>query len=167
MRLRVCLEYERITNQRTDYLHKKSYCLAEYYDAVCIETLNMRWMSQQLRFGKSVSDNSFGKLREMLRYKLYFRGKKLIEIDKWYASSQLCNECGYKNPEVKDISIREWECPSCGALHDRDINAAINLREEGKRLVASTVGTTGSNAYGEDVRRLQSEILAETQSSRK
>ena len=167
MRLRVCLEYEKITNQRTDYLHKKSYHFAEDYDAVCIETLNMRAMSQQLRFGKSVSDNSFGKLREMLRYKLYFRGKKLIEIDKWYASSQLCNECGYKNPEVKDLRIREWECPRCGALHDRDINAAINLREEGKRIAASTVGTTGSNAYGEGVRRFQSVVLAETQSSSK
>ena len=127
----------------------------------------MRAMSRQLSFGKSVSDNSFGKLREMLRYKLYFRGKKLIEIDKWYALSQLCHECGYKNPEVKDLRTREWKCPSCGVLHDRDINAAINLREEGKRLAASTVGTTGSNAYGEGVRRLQSKILAETQSSRK
>ena len=167
MRLRVCLEYEKLTNQRRDYLHKKSYHLAENYDAVCIETLNMRAMSRQLRFGKSVSDNSFGKLREMLRYKLYFSGKKLIEIDKWYASSQLCHVCGYKNPAVKDLSIRKWECPIRGAMHDRDINAAINLREEGKKLVASTVGTTGSNAYGEGVRRLQSGILTETQSSLK
>ena len=167
MRLRVCLEYEKITNQRTDYLHKKSYCLAEGYDAVCIETLNMRAMSQQLRFGKSVSDNSFGKLREKLRYKLYFRGKKLIEIDKWYASSQLCHICGYRNKAVKDLSIREWKCPSCGVEHDRDINAAINLREEGKMEAASTVGTTGSNAYGEGVRRLQSKVSAGTQSSKK
>ena len=68
---------------------------------VCIETLNLRAMSRQLRLGKSVSDNSFGKLREMLRYKLYFRGKRLIEIDKWYASSQFCYVCGYKNKKVK------------------------------------------------------------------
>ena len=68
---------------------------------------------------------------------------------------------------MKDLRIREWECPRCGALHDRDINAAINLREEGKRIIASTVGTTGSNAYGEEVRRFQSVVLAETQSSRK
>ena len=153
MRLRVCLEYEKITNQRRDFIHKKSYHLAENYDAVCIETLNMRAMSRQLSFGKSVSDKSFGKLREMLRYKLYFSGKRLIEIDKWYASSQLCHKCGYKNPAVKDLRIREWECPICGALHDRDINAAINLKEEGKKLAASTVGTTGSYAFGEDVLR--------------
>ena len=82
MRLRVCLEYEKITNQRQDYLHKKSYHLAEEYDAVCIETLNMRSLSRLLHFGKSVADNSFGKFREMLSYKLCFRGKRLIQIDK-------------------------------------------------------------------------------------
>ena len=155
MRLKVCLAYEKITNQRIDFLHKKSYGLAEEYDAVCIETLNMKAMSKMLKFGKSVADNSFGRFREFLDYKLYFRGKKLITVDKWFASSQLCSLCGYKNAEVKDISVRKWKCPSCGTEHDRDINAAINLREEGKRMAATTVGTTGSNAFGEDVRRLQ------------
>ena len=155
MRLRLCLVYEKITNQRLDFLHKKSYRLTEDYDAVCIETLNMRTMGRTLKFGKSVADNSFGKFREMLEYKLYFRGKKLIMLDKWFASSQLCSSCGYKNSEVRDLSVRKWKCPSCGTEHDRDINAAINLREEGKRLVATTVGTTGSNAFGEDVRRLR------------
>ena len=156
LRLKICILYEKITNQRLDYLHKKSYILAEKYDAVCIENLNMRAMGQRLRFGKSVADNSFGKFREMLSYKLYFRGKKLIILDKWFASSQLCNACGYKNAQVKDLSIRNWKCPLCGTEHDRDINAAINLREEGKRIAAeTTVGTTESNAFGEDVRRLQ------------
>ena len=154
-RMKICLVYEKITNQRIDYLHKKSYVLAENYDAVCIETLNMRAMGQRLHFGKSVADNSFGKFRNMLDYKLYFRGKKLITLDKWFASSQLCNLCGYKNPEVKDLSIRNWKCPKCGTYHDRDINAAINLREEGKRMILSTVGTTGSYAFGENVRRPQ------------
>ena len=154
LRLKICLVYEKITNQRKDYLHKMSYKMAQEYDAVCIEDLNMRAMSRQLRFGKSVADNSFGKFREMLKYKLYFRGKKLIIVSKYFASSQLCSVCGYKNAQVKDLSIRSWECPSCGTEHDRDINAAINIRNEGKRI--TTVGTTGSNAYGEDVRRLQS-----------
>ena len=153
MRMRVCLEYEKITNQRMDYLHKKSYYLAEEYDVVCIEKLNMQIMSQLLRFGKSVSDNSFGKFREMLSYKLYFRGKRLIEVDKWYPSSQLCHVCGYRNRAVKDLKIREWKCPSCGVEHDRDINAAINIREEGKRILGTTVEHTGSNACGEGVRR--------------
>ena len=104
--MRVCLEYEKITNQRTDYLHKKSYHLAEEYDVVCIEILNMRIMSRLLRFGKSVSDNSFGKLRDMLSYKLYYRGKRLLQVDKWYPSSQHCHVCGYRNKKVKDLSIR-------------------------------------------------------------
>ena len=176
MRLKVCLMYEKITNQRLDFLHKKSYCLAEDYDAVCIETLNMHAMSRTLKFGKSVADDSFGKFRDMLDYKLYFRGKKLVKVDKWFASSQLCSNCGYKNAEVKNLKIREWKCPLCGTEHDRDINAAINIREEGKRI--STVpsglryGTTGSYAYGEDVlrpsaRRLQPSTSVGAQSSLK
>ena len=147
-RLKVCKIHERIAFQRKDFLHKKSYHLAEDYDAVCIETLNMRAMSRQLKFGKSVIDNSYGKFQKMLDYKLYFRGKKLVKINKYYPSSQLCNNCGYKNPKTKNLSLREWDCPKCGTHHDRDINAAINIREEGKR----TVGYTGSNACGESVR---------------
>ena len=156
MRLRVCLEYEKITNQRKDYLHKKSYHLAEEYDVVCIETLNMQAMGRMLGFGKSVSDNSFGKFRAMLCYKLKNRGKKLILVDKWYPSSQLCSHCGYKNVQVKDMTIRSWKCPECGTEHDRDINAAINIREEGKRIIQTTVGHTESNACGEGVRRSSS-----------
>ena len=105
-------------------------------------------MSRSLKFGKSVMDNSYGKFQNMLDYKLYFRGKKLVKISKYYPSSQLCSNCGYKNPETKNLSLREWECPKCGTHHDRDINSAINIREEGKR----TVGYTGNNACGENVR---------------
>ena len=164
MRLKVCLVYEKITNQRLDFLHKRSYELSEGYDAVCIETLNMHAMSRTLKFGKSVADDSFGKFRDMLDYKLYFRGKKLVKVDKWFASSQLCSKCGYKNVQVKDLKVREWKCPSCGTEHDRDINAAMNICEEGKRI---TVGTTGSYAYGEDVRRLQPKHRTVAQSSLK
>ena len=164
MRLKVCLVYEKITNQRLDFLHKRSYELSEGYDAVCIETLNMHAMSRTLKFGKSVADDSFGKFRDMLDYKLYFRGKKLVKVDKWFASSQLCSKCGYKNVQVKDLKVREWKCPLCGTEHDRDINAAMNICEEGKRI---TVGTTGSYAYGEDVRRLQPSTSVGAQSSLK
>ena len=175
MRLKVCLMYEKITNQRLDFLHKKSYELSEDYDAVCIETLNMQAMSRTLHFGKSVADDSFGKFRDMLDYKLYFRGKKLVKVDKWFASSQLCSKCGYKNVQVKDLKVREWKCPLCGTEHDRDINAAINICEEGKRITFPSglrYGTTGSYAYGEDVlrpsaRRLQLEHRTVAQSSLK
>ena len=151
-RLKVCKIYEKIEFQREDFLHRKSYNLAENYDAVCIESLNMKAMSRQLKFGKSVMDNSYGKFQNMLDYKLYFRGKKLVKISKSYPSSQLCSSCGYKNPETKNLSLREWKCPRCGTCHDRDKNAAINIREEGKRIIASTVGYTGIYACGENVR---------------
>ena len=155
-RLKVCRIYEKITFQREDFLHKKSYRLTQNYDAVCIETLNMKAMSRQLKFGKSVMDNSFGKFTNMLDYKLYFQGKKLIKISKWYPSSQLCSICGYKNPAVKDLSLREWKCPQCGTYHDRDVNAAKNIMDEGKREYQTTVGHTGSNACGEGVRHYDS-----------
>ena len=87
--------------QRLDYLHKKSYYLAEDYDAVYIETLNMQAMNRTLKFGKSAADDSFGKFCDMLDYKLYFRGKKLVKVDK----SQLCSKCGHKNAQVKDLKV--------------------------------------------------------------
>ena len=83
--------------------------------------------------GKSTHDNGWGKYVSMLEYKLKERGKKLIKVDKWFPSSQLCSECGYKNPLVKDLSVREWTCPECGTHHDRDINAARNLLKEGTK----------------------------------
>ena len=87
-------------------------------------------------FGKSVADNGWGMFTSMLAYKLSWQGKQLIKIDKWFPSSQICNVCGYHNHDTKDLSIREWTCPSCGIHHNRDINAAINIREEGKRQIS-------------------------------
>ena len=71
----------------------------------------------------------------MLDYKLHDRGKELIRIDRWYPSSQTCSCCGYKNPEVKDLSVRKWTCPECGAVHDRDANAAVNIKSEGIKIL--------------------------------
>lgn len=92
-------------------------------------------MSQTAHFGKSVSDNGWGMFTEFLRYKLEDAGKMLVKIDRFFASSQTCSCCGYKNPATKDLSVREWICPECGTHHDRDVNAAINIRNEGMRLV--------------------------------
>ena len=92
-------------------------------------------MAKSLHFGKSVHDNGWGMFTEILKDKLNDLGKKLIKVDKFFASSQLCSCCGYKNPATKDLSLREWECPICGTYHDRDTNAAINIRAEGMRLL--------------------------------
>ena len=128
--------YEHISNQRKDFLHKLSASIAKEYDAVCVEDLNMRSLSNKsFGNGKSNLDNGWGMFIEFLDYKLKNLGKYIIRVDKFFASSQICSECGYKNPEVKNLSIRKWACPECGAEHDRDINAAINIRNEGMRLL--------------------------------
>ena len=113
----------------------QSFCLL----TICIENLDMKGMSQSLNFGKSVHDNAFGMFMEMLSYKLKRQGKYLVEVDKFYPSSQLCSVCGYQNRETKDLSLREWICPHCGTRHDRDINAAVNLQKEGKRLLLNQI----------------------------
>ena len=134
-RIKVAKLHEKVANQRKDFLHKQSRQIANAYDCVCIENLDMKAMSQCLKFGKSVSDNGWGMFTVFLKYKLEEMGKRLVKTDKFYASSQLCNVCGYKNTETKDLSVREWDCPDCGTHHDRDINAAINIRNEGIRIV--------------------------------
>ena len=119
-------------NQRKDFLHKQSTEIANRYDAVCVEDLNMKAMSNKgFGNGKATLDNGYGMFLSMLDYKLHDRGKELIRIDRWYPSSQTCSCCGYKNPEVKDLSVRKWICPECGAVHNRDINAAENILREG------------------------------------
>lgn len=134
-RIKVAKLHEKIANQRKDFLHKQSRQIANAYDCVCIENLDMKAMSQCLKFGKSVSDNGWGIFTVFLKYKLEEMGKRLVKIDKFFASSQICSNCGYKNTKTKDLSVRKWDCPNCGTHHDRDINAAINIRNEGMRIV--------------------------------
>ena len=134
-RIKVAKLHEKVSNQRKDFLHKQSRQIANVYDCVCIENLNMQAMAQSLNFGKSVSDNGWGMFTAFLKYKLEELGKRLVKIDKFFASSQICNVCGYQNPDTKDLSVREWTCPCCKAHHNRDINAAINIRNEGIRII--------------------------------
>ena len=129
--------HEKITNQRKDFLHKLSREITNLYDVVCVEDLNMQGMSKSLHFGKSVHDNSWGAFTNMLKYKLEFEGKYFVKIDKWFASSQICHICEYKNTDTKNLSIREWICPNCNTIHNRDVNAAINIKNEGLRLLLS------------------------------
>ena len=133
--------YEKVTNRRKDFLQKLSTKLVNAYDAIAIEDLELKAMAKHKRggrfsFGKSISDNGWGMFTRMLEYKLEWQGKTLVKIDKWYPSSQLCSKCGYQNSEMKNLSAREWICPKCGAHHDRDHNAAINIKNEGMRILA-------------------------------
>lgn len=137
---RVARVHEKIRNSRRDYQCKKVLELARAYDCVVVEDLDMRAMSQSLKLGKSTMDNAFGMFRNQLARKLEESGGRLVRVGKFYPSSQLCHDCGYQNKAVKDLSVREWVCPACGAHHDRDVNAALNLRDEGRRLVLEELG---------------------------
>lgn len=133
-RIKVAKLHERVSNQRKDFLHKQSRQITNAYDCVCIEDLDMKAMSQALNFGKSVSDNGWGMFVAFLKYKLEAQGKKLVKVDKFFSSSQTCSCCGYVNKGTKDLAVRAWDCPECGMHHDRDVNAAINIRNEGMRI---------------------------------
>ena len=121
-----------VANQRKDFLHKQSSAIAKRYDIVCVEDLNLKSLANKgFGNGKATMDNGYGMFLNMLSYKLSDKGGMLIRIDKWYPSSQTCSCCGTVNPAIKDLTIRTWICPACGALHDRDRNAAVNILREG------------------------------------
>ena len=131
--------HRHIANQRKDFLHQKSTEIANRYTCVCVENLNMRSMANKgFGNGKATLDNGYGMFVNMLEYKLKDRGGYLVKVDKWFPSSQLCHWCGYRNKNLKDIRIRRWDCPQCGHKRiDRDWNAAINIKVEGLRILAS------------------------------
>lgn len=136
-RIKVAKLHEKVVNQRKDFLHKQSRQITNAYDCVCIEDLDIKAMAQSLNFGKSVADNGWGMFTTFLKYKLEEQGKQLVKVGKWFASSQTCSECGYMNKETKNLAIRVWDCPQCGTHHDRDVNAAINIRNEGMRILSA------------------------------
>jgi len=133
-KLRVARLHEKVSNQRKDFLHKLSRQLAEARDAIAVEDLNMKAMSQALSLGKSTMDNGNGLFRTFLVYKLAERGKYLVRIDKWFPSSKRCGGCGRINKELT-LKERVWVCDGCGSTHQRDENAAGNIRAEGIRML--------------------------------
>lgn len=128
--------HEHIANQRLDYLQKESTRLADQYDAILIEDLDMKAIANKgFGNGKATFDNGWGMFTTMLDYKMTERGKHLQKIDRWFPSSQTCNVCGCVNEDVKNLNIRKWTCPHCGVEHNRDVNAALNIKLEGLRLL--------------------------------
>lgn len=128
--LKVQKLHEHIANQRKDFLHKLSREIANSYDNVCAEDINLRGIASGLRLGKSTNDNGFGMFRNFLEYKLGEQGKLLIRIDRFYPSSKMCSVCGYIKDDLT-LEDRIYVCPSCGSVVDRDKNAAINILVEG------------------------------------
>ena len=135
--LRITNLHEQIANQRKDYLHKTSRYIANKYDYVFVEDLDLKEMSkrkEELKLGIFVSDLAFGTFLNQLKYKLEWLNKKLIKVDKYFPSSQLCSECGYRNTDLL-LKTKSWICPNCGVKHNRDHNAAVNIKKEGMRMI--------------------------------
>jgi putative transposase len=139
--------YERVTKSRQDFLHKLSRKLVNENQVVVVENLNVKGMVRNHNLAKAISDAGWGIFTNFLAYKLEQKGGKLVEIDRWFPSSKLCSNCYYQIDELP-LDIREWTCPHCGTRHDRDGNAATNIRAEGIRII-QTDGTAVSANGGE------------------
>ncbi len=150
--------YERVSNVRQDFLHKLSRKIVDNNQAVVVENLNVKGMvcpkdtlrERNHKLAKAISDTGWGTFVNFLDYKCEKEGKVLLEINRWFPSSKTCSNCHYQIKKLP-LDVRAWTCPSCGTHHDRDGNAATNIRAEGIRILSSS-GTGEANASGEKVR---------------
>ena len=133
-RLKLAIAHEKLGNKRKDNLHKLTTKLIKENDVICIENLNVKDMAKNHKLAKSIQDCSFGTLVSMLKYKAKWHNRQIIEIGRFYPSSKLCSRCGYRM-QYMGLEVREWICPQCNTVNDRDINAAINIKNEGLRIL--------------------------------
>ena len=141
-RKKVARIHAKIAYARTDTLHKVTTMLADENQVLCIEDLNVKGMMQNSHLAKALSDVSFGEFARLLEYKCIERRRIFVKVSRFYPSSKTCSSCGHKL-DALPLSVRSWNCPVCGAHHDRDVNAARNILTEGKRILSNTEGTAG------------------------
>jgi putative transposase len=152
-RLAVARQHEKVANQRADFLHKTSHWLVSTYGLIGMEDLHVAGMVKNRRLARAISDAGWGELRRQLSYKGQWHGSQLVVIDRFFPSSRRCSVCGYVLPKLK-LSAREWVCPACGAHHDRDLNAAVNIKLEAQTragMARSLTPLCEVNARGEGV----------------
>ncbi|WP_373232891.1 RNA-guided endonuclease TnpB family protein, partial [Cohnella sp.] len=135
---KVAMIHEKIMNSRQDFLHQLTTRWIRENQTICLEDLQVEDMLQNERLAKAISEVSWSMCRRMLEYKAKWYGRTISVVAKDYPSSQLCSSCGLRNPDVKSLGLRTWDCPACGVHHDRDRNASMNIEKEGLRLAAMT-----------------------------
>jgi putative transposase len=151
-KIKLARTYERITNLRDDFLHKLSTRFIKENSVICIENLRVANMVKNHKLALSISDASWSKFVAMLEYKALWHERMVQKVGTFYPSSQTCNNCGFINPLVKDLKLREWSCPNCGKYNLRDVNASLNTLTEGLRILTAAVGIPEAlNACGEVV----------------
>ena len=144
-KIKVAKVYEKIASKRKDHLHKVTAKLISENQVVCAETLSVDGMMKNHHLARSIANQSFATILNFLEYKARSKGKIFVQVDKWFASSKTCHECGEKAASMT-LDVRKWQCENCGARHDRDINAAKNILAEGLRVLEGTEGHSGTAA---------------------
>ena len=136
-RIKLAKAYERLVNQRENYIHSVVNELLKYYDTICMEDLNVSGMLKNHKLAKAIQEVGFYRFKSVLLDKSVNNGKRVVFVDRFYPSSKTCSCCGYVYKRLT-LKEREWKCPDCGEIHDRDLNAAMNILTEGERILKSS-----------------------------